>query len=81
MNESTGLFLSYENRTCFKPEVKKQLPVTLITGFLGSGKTTLLNYLVSNKQDLRIAAAVNDFASLNIDSELVSNMNDKNTLV
>ena len=71
MNENVGLFLRYENRTCFKSEAKKYLPVTLITGFLGAGKTTLLNYLVTNKQQLRIAAAVNDFASLNIDSELI----------
>ena len=50
---------------------KKQLPVTLITGFLGAGKTTLLNYVLSNKHNLRVAAAVNDFAAVNIDSQIV----------
>lgn len=50
---------------------KKRLPVTLVTGFLGSGKTTLLTYILNNKANLKIAAAVNDFASLNIDSQIV----------
>lgn len=35
------------------------------------GKTTLLNHILSNRSNLRIAAAVNDFAELNIDEDLV----------
>ena len=50
---------------------KRQLPVTLVTGFLGAGKTTLLNHVLNNKHNLKIAAAVNDFAEVNIDSQIV----------
>ena len=50
---------------------KKHLPVTLVTGFLGAGKTTLLNYVLNNKHNLKVAAAVNDFASLNVDGQIV----------
>lgn len=49
----------------------KQVPVTVLSGFLGSGKTTLLHSLVtqSAKQDPpgRVAIIVNDMSSLDVD--------------
>lgn len=69
--ESINLFRNYELRTAYAPEAKKRLPITLITGFLGSGKTTLAKRALENRQSLRVACAVNDFAAINVDARVV----------
>jgi G3E family GTPase len=47
------------------------IPLTILTGFLGAGKTTLLNRLLHADHGLRVAVLVNDFGSINIDTQLV----------
>ena len=60
--------------------IHRNIPCTLVTGFLGSGKTTLINQLIADKStDERWALLINEFGRIGIDAALVSSSQDSNS--
>lgn len=49
----------------------RQVPVTLLTGFLGAGKTTLLNRILSEEHGQRFAVIENEFGEAGVDSDIL----------
>ncbi|KAJ0409369.1 hypothetical protein ATCC90586_000991 [Pythium insidiosum] len=67
-----NICLGYEQRVFGRNAAPRQLPVTIVSGFLGAGKTSLLHHLLANRHNLRLACAVSDLAAINVDQLLVS---------
>lgn len=65
------LWLTTKNRKRYY-FMKKEIPVTLLTGYLGAGKTTLLNHVLQNQQGYRVAVIVNDIGEVNVDANYIA---------
>jgi len=70
---SVNLCAFHEENIVFAPAAPRPLPIIVVTGFLGSGKTTLLERLLSERANLRVAAAAHDLAeNINVDAQLLA---------
>ena len=57
--------------TATVPATARQIPVTVLTGYLGAGKTTLLNRILTEHHGKKYAVIINEFGELGIDNDLV----------
>jgi len=59
-----------------RTEIKRRIPVTLVTGFLGSGKTTLINAALRSPKLAKTVVVVNEFGEVGLDHQLFANSSD-----
>jgi G3E family GTPase len=57
-------------------EIKRRIPVTLVTGFLGSGKTTLINAALLSSELSKTVVVVNEFGEVGLDHRLFASSSD-----
>jgi len=51
--------------------MKKNIPITLLTGFLGSGKSTLINRILAELPHIRFGILLNEFGDVKLESQIV----------
>ncbi len=56
-------------------KLPKQMPITVLSGFLGAGKTSFLNHALSNNNGIKFGLVVNDMATVNVDSKQIRQQN------
>ncbi len=61
-------------------DLKKLIPLNVITGFLGSGKTSLLRDLLKLKSMSNTLVLVNEFGEVGLDHEMIEHL-DKDTVL
>jgi G3E family GTPase len=52
-------------------KTRKNIPISVFTGFLGSGKTTLINKLIKTNPDIKFGLIINEFGEVGIDGKIL----------